>query len=433
MTISSHPTKDSLNGSWTVRSITSVKYYMLLVTHTIVYLVTDGEDPEQHFGMDQLTDYTNTQKPTVYVHPTELYHIHQLLEENLDSVERSSSGTLHSILSDLGEAPVDINMSVPLHVLRLELSDRRDGIPQESGGDIKKLLLDTKRLVILVIQVQSGPSLEGIFADPVTEEHEKIWEAVREEQFPSEGTEKEIEMAIRERNFKFGYQNAAMDVKSLSFEKLKSFASKLHAYLMQHNIIPPSPGYQSIINMIAVDITKKRERRKLRNAEIKKLSNILVHLEEKRNYLIGQGQSYKAYLDGCMKNMAERRGKRQKKVFPFTKQYFHIKHLKSRGLVPQFGSFKYSAKALYDRGIILDLAGVSKKLYARITIILSMDRAGIITFEGYFPLLNTQDLHVDVQYEELLQTQYEGVQTMKVLDGMATVNVNLLIYLINKK
>lgn len=219
----------------------------------------------------------------------------------------------------------------------------------------------------------------------------------------------------------------------MNFEKLKSFASKLHAYLLQHHVIPESPGYQSIINMIAVDITKKGERRKLRNAEIKKLQNILLHLDEKRQFLVGQGTSYKEYLDGCMNNMAERRGKKQKFVFPFTKQYFHMKNLKSHGLVPQFGSFKYSAKTLFDRGIILDLSGVSKKLYTRITLILSMDRAGIITFEGYFPLMNTQDLRVDVHYEELLQTQYEGVQTMKVLDGMATVNVNLLIYLINKK
>lgn len=177
------------------------------------FLVTDVEEPEQHFGMDQLSDYTNTQKPTIYVHPTELYHIHQLLEENLDSIERQNNGILHTILGELGEAPTDINMSVPLHVLRLELSDRSDGIPNESGGDIKKLLLDTKRLVILVIQVQSGPSLEAIFNAPVTEQDEKVWEVVREQQFPSEGTEKEIEMAIRERNFKFGYQNAAMDVK----------------------------------------------------------------------------------------------------------------------------------------------------------------------------------------------------------------------------
>ncbi|KAG1053095.1 hypothetical protein G6F43_004806 [Rhizopus delemar] len=395
--------------------------------------LTNVEEPEEHFGVDPLADHTSTQKPTVYIHPTELYHIHQLLEEHADYVEHQKTGILHAILQDLGEAPTDINLTVPLRLLRLELTDRRDGLSTETGGDVKKLLLDTKRLMILVIQVQSGPTLEDILNDPVTEEHERIWEIVKEEQFPSKGTEQEIEMANRERNFKFGYQNASMDVKSLSFAKLKSFATKLHAYLMQHGVIPESPGYQSIINMIAVDITKKGERRKLRNTEIKKLQTILYHLEEKRNFLTSQGDSYKEYLDSCMKNMAEKRGKKQKFVFPFTRQYFHIKNLQKRGLVPKFGSFKYSAKTLYDRGIILDLAGVSNKMYSRITIILSMDRAGIITFEGYFPLLNTQDLHVDVHYEDLLQTQYEGVQTMKVLDGMATVNVNLLIYLINKK
>ncbi|KAI8982300.1 Rho GTPase activation protein [Mycotypha africana] len=395
--------------------------------------LTDVEDPEEHFGMDHLSDYTNTQKPTVYVHPVELYHIHQLLEENVEFIERNNTGILHSILAELGEAPKNFEASAPLHVLRLELSDRRENIPTEAGGDIKKLLLDTKRLVMLVIQVQSGPTLEDIFKEPVTEEHEDIWKLVREQAFPSEGSEQEMERANRERHFKFGYQNASMDVKELSFSKLKSFTFTLHNHLMKHGIIPESPGYQSIINMIAVDITKKGERRKLRNAEIKKLQNILKHLQEKKQFLVDQGASYKEYLDGCMKNMAEKRGKKQKFVFPFTKQYFHMKNLQRRGLVPKFGSFKYTAKALYDRGIIIDLVGVPKKLYARITIILSMDRAGIITFEGYFPLSHNQDLHVDVQYEDLLQTQYEGIQTMKVLDGMATVNVNLLIYLINKK
>lgn len=178
-------------------------------------LVTDVEEPEDHFGMDPLADHTSTQKPTVYIHPTELYHIHQLLEEHADYVEHQKSGILHAILQDLGEAPTDVNLTVPLRLLRLELVDRRDGLPDDTngGGDVKKLLLDTKRLIILVIQVQSGPTLEAILNEPVTEEHERIWEIVREEQFPSTGTDKEIEMANRERNFKFGYKNASMDVK----------------------------------------------------------------------------------------------------------------------------------------------------------------------------------------------------------------------------
>jgi Ras GTPase-activating-like protein IQGAP2/3 len=160
--------------------------------------------------LDQLSDHTNTQKPIVYVHPTELYQIHQILEENIDYIESQKTGVVHTILRELGNAPVSTN--TPLHLLRLELSDRSDAITKGSSCH-KKLLLDTKRLIILVIQVQSGSSLEAILNEPSTDEHERIWEVVREEQFPSGGSEKDIEMALRERNFKFGCENAAMDVK----------------------------------------------------------------------------------------------------------------------------------------------------------------------------------------------------------------------------
>jgi len=39
---------------------------------------------------------------------------------------------------------------------------------------------------------------------------------------------------------------------------------------------------------------------------------------------------------------------------------------------------------------------------------------------------------MDLRLEDLLQAQYNNVQTMKLFEG-ATVNVNLLVYLINKK
>ncbi|KAI8983755.1 hypothetical protein BDB01DRAFT_850417 [Pilobolus umbonatus] len=397
--------------------------------------LTNVVEPEEHFGIDPLADLTNTQKPIIYIHPTDLFHIHGFIEENINYLEQQEDGILHCIMNELGKAPSEKNLyNIPTHLLRLELIDRRENMPTATnGGDIKKLLLDTKRLIVLVIQVQSGPDLETILSNPVTDEHEIAWNRLKEEEFPSEGTEKMVEYANKERNFKFGYQNASMDVKSLTFVQLKSFATKLHGFLMENGVIPRSPGYQSIINMIALDITKKGERRKSRNAEIERLKTIFMHLEEKAEYLKSQGASYKQYLDSSMNHMAEKKGKRQKFVLPFTTQYYHMKHLQKKGCVPKFGSFIYSAKALYDRQIIVDLADVPKKLYSRITIILSMGRANIITFEACFPLLSGQNLHVDVLYEDLLQTQYEGIQTMKVFDGMAKVNVNLLIYLINKK
>jgi Ras GTPase-activating-like protein IQGAP2/3 len=201
---------------------------------------------------------------------------------------------------------------------------------------------------------------------------------------------------------------------------------------MKHGIIPESPGYQSIINMIAVDITKKGERRKLRNAEIQKLQGILANLQEKHEFLLGQYTAFKKYWDSSIENMAKKRGEKKRFVLPFTRQYFHMKNLQKRGLVPKYSSFKYSAKDLYERGIIVDLVGVDKKLYSKIMITLSMDCPGVIAFEANFPMTNTH-LHVDVQYEDLLNAQYEGVSKKEVLEGMAVVNVNLLLYLINKK
>jgi Ras GTPase-activating-like protein IQGAP2/3 len=159
----------------------------------------------------------------------------------------------------------------------------------------------------------------------------------------------------------------------------------------------------------------------------------LEHLNDKKKYLLEQGNQYEDYLASCMNAMATKKGKKAKFVFPFTRQYFHIKGLQKQGAVPTFGSYKYTAKQLHERGILLELVGISKKHYDSIPIILSMDQAGVITIEGSYSGWSLSSVQVDIRYEELLQTQFEGVQSTSVLDGMAKANVNLLIYLINKK
>jgi len=40
---------------------------------------------------------------------------------------------------------------------------------------------------------------------------------------------------------------------------------------------------------------------------------------------------------------------------------------------------------------------------------------------------------VTLVFQDLLQLQYEGVNHMKMFDGRAKINVNLLIFLLNKK
>lgn len=220
---------------------------------------------------------------------------------------------------------------------------------------------------------------------------------------------------------------------SLAFHQLKVVTSRLLHYLTRTGAISAEGGYQEMINMIARDITGKTSRRQQRDNELTRLGQTLKNVVRKRHYLTEQRTQYEDYLKECMTIMAKKRGKRPRYGLPFTRQYFHVRALKKQGLEPTFGSFKYSGKQLYERGILVEVDGIEPKDYDKINIILSMDTVGIITIEGAYSRWPIPSVQVDMRYEELLQTQFEGAQTMQVLDGLVKVNVNLLIFLINKK
>ncbi|KAL0089256.1 hypothetical protein F4703DRAFT_1903770 [Phycomyces blakesleeanus] len=403
--------------------------------------LTDVEDPESYFGMDPLADMARTNKPMIYISPYELYYLHYMIETNLDSLETdqgSGNGMLADIVKQVGQSPYSPGNEhhLPETPICLSLSNRAEDIPQDPASRLKQLLVDTKRLVVYVIKSQSGPNLRAIFEEPVTEEHEENWNEVKEHEFGIQvkGTPtKDHLIRTKRRYLRLNPNDSPVDLGNITFFQLKTIAHRLVMHLEKCRVISDTNDFQDMINMIAQAITGKNSQRKQRDREIGKLTNSLEHLQVKKQYIADQRKQYDDYLQVCMNSMASKRGKRHKFMLPFTRQYFHIKRLEKQGLVPRYGSYKYTARQLHDRGIIVELSGIDKKHYDRIPIILSMDQAGIITIGGSYSGWGISSVQVDMRYESLLQTQFEGVQTMKVLDGFAKVNVNLLIYLINKK
>lgn len=122
-------------------------------------------------------------------------------------------------------------------------------------------------------------------------------------------------------------------------------------------------------------------------------------------------------------------------VMPFTKQYFHLRDLQKSGKSPQFGSFKYSAASLYEKGILLSIDQYSPRQFDRIDLVLSSDKAGHFEVELYNTTLG-QSLPIastEIRMEDLLQAQFENRVSFPLFDGMAKFNLNLLLYQINKK
>jgi len=120
---------------------------------------------------------------------------------------------------------------------------------------------------------------------------------------------------------------------------------------------------------------------------------------------------------------------------PFTKQYFHLRDLQKSGKTPQFGSFKYSAQDLYERGILLSIDQHSPRQFDKIDLVISSNRLGVFAIEMFNNALGiTNRMAVaDVRLEDLLQAQYQDRASLSLFNGLAKFNLNLLLYQINKK
>jgi len=130
------------------------------------------------------------------------------------------------------------------------------------------------------------------------------------------------------------------------------------------------------------------------------------------------------------------RGKGKKRfVLPFTKQYFHLRDLQKSGKNPQFGSFFYTAKDLYERGILLSIDRYSPRQFDKIQLTMYSDTAGVFTLLLGSTIFgpSTRIASEDVRMGDLLQAKYEKRPSYALFNGIVSVNLELFLFQINKK
>lgn len=89
-------------------------------------------------------------------------------------------------------------------------------------------------------------------------------------------------------------------------------------------------------------------------------------------------------------------------VVPFSSQYFHNRELARTGRVPKFGSYKYTAKSLADRGILLSIEGFSPRQYDSISLTISSDDVGQFVVEASMLGMPVPDGQVELSMDELV-------------------------------
>ncbi|KEP55797.1 IQ and RasGAP domain protein [Rhizoctonia solani 123E] len=394
--------------------------------------VADVVDAETEYHAHEFIDVTVQPKP-VYISPNEIYAMHGILTQNVEQVASGKDDPIRAVLTELVGPPTlsattDELKDARDRAVTLELSNRFAQV-KDPHAEEKAIWVQAKRGVLAILRVQPAKDLVESLMKPVTEGDEYAWEDIVDKELVTD------RMLQKRRLPSQGAQDSAYrleDIRTLSFREVKARAIQYLLELEKRDKVTRTDGYQGILNAIANDVRSKHRKRVQRKREMDNMREALNHLKQRKHAFEEQISSYHSYIDSAMNTMQRGKGKKRF-VIPFTKQFFHLRDLQRTGGEPQFGSYKYSAQYLYERGILLSIDRCSPRQFDRIDIVLSSNEIGIFTIQLINNLPGGSEVTEDIRMENLLQAQFENRVSLSLYDGLAKFNINLLLYQINKK
>ncbi|XP_034026002.1 ras GTPase-activating-like protein IQGAP2 [Thalassophryne amazonica] len=390
----------------------------------------DVPEPEEKFNIDEYSDMVTLSKPIIYISIEEIINTHSLLLEHRGAISPDHNDLLHELLQDLGDVPDveallgegavdpnDPNRESTLSQLakteisltltsKLELLDGDD-------KDVKTLMTKTKKLIVDVVRIQPGETLPEILETPASPQQESDHVRIVERR------------AVQDAQTPEGLKSspAVLEDSQLPLEQKKRKISRNLRNLEQAGIVTVANKYQDIINDISKDIRYQRRYRQRRKAELVKLQQTLTALNSKAAFYQEQRNYYDTYIKTCLDNLNRKNSRRSIKLDGKAEEKG------SKKWKPQ--SLKYTAARLHEKGVILEIEGLQTNQLKNVLFDISPTEE-VGDFEVKAKFMGVEMEKVQLHFQDLLQLQYDGVAVMKMFDR-AKVNVNLLIFLLNKK
>ncbi|XP_058512393.1 ras GTPase-activating-like protein IQGAP2 isoform X3 [Ochotona princeps] len=388
----------------------------------------DVPEPEDKFNMDKYTDVVMVSKPVIYISIEEIINTHSLLLQHLPAIAPEKNDSLSELLASLGEVPTvesflgegsmdpnDPNRESTLSQLSkteisLSLTSKYD-VGDGEAVDSRSLLIRTKKLIVDVVRNQPGSTLTEILETPATEQQEQDHTA---------DVASRAATASRTTGDQGQSQPLAEDAQ-LPLEQKKRKIQRNLRTLEQSGLVSSTNKYQDILNEIAKDIRNQRVYRKLRKAELAKLQQTLLALNKKAAFYEEQINYYDTYIKACLDNLNRKNSRRSIKL---------DNKEEARG-ARRAKPVRYTAARLHEKGVLLGIDDLQPSQFKNVLFdIIATEDVGIFDVRSKFLGMEMEKVQLNIQ--DLLQMQYEGVAVMKMFDKVK-VNVNLLIYLLNKK
>ena len=395
----------------------------------------DVPEPEVWFNVDQYSDLVTITKPVIYISAQEVCDTHQLLLQHQDQIAPDSQDPLHELLEDLGDVPTVVELlggEIPedekiQEMLKAQLGKTEISLTlmnkfevlEDDQADVKQLLVRTKRMVVDVIACEPAENIMQMLENNSTDDQEDLHQAIVKKR-----DLRDKKMTAAEDTGLVRHQSILGDTRMpLSFMKTK--IKKNLQTLELEQVVTRKNNYQDIINMIAQDIRNQRRYRNQRKQELMKIKQTIQSLQEKRKFYESQIDYYNRYVKTCIDNLQKKSNNRK------SRGLFKRTDADDNGQKSHHEKLKYSAAKLYEKGIVLEIEGLSTNQFKNIQFEISDTKdPGVFQINAKF--MGVEMDKVDLVFQDLLQLQYEGVAVIEMFNK-AKINVNLLIYLLNRK
>ncbi|NP_001082588.1 IQ motif containing GTPase activating protein 2 S homeolog [Xenopus laevis] len=387
-------------------------------------------EPEEKFNIDEFSDLVTLSKPVIYISIEEIINTHSLLLEHQDAISPDHNDILHELLealgtvpdveSFLGEGAVDSNDPNKENTLgqmaKTEISlslTSKLGLREGEDKDMKSLMIKTKKLIVDVIRTQSGETITEILETQasVPQENEHLVVIERRSRIDAKTPDK------------MKRSHSVFEDGQLPLEQKKRKILRNLRTLEQAGLVTEESKYQEIIIEIAKDIRNQRRYRQRRKAELVKLQQTLNALNSKTAFYQEQINYYNTYIKTCLDNLTRKNSRRSIKVDGKAEEKGSKKTKQA--------TLKYTAARLHEKGVILEIEGLQTNQFKNVLFDITPGYE-VGDFEVKAKFFGVEMEKVQLHFQDLLQMQYDGVAVMKMFDK-AKVNVNLLIFLLNRK
>lgn len=384
------------------------------------------EEPETVYNVTQYSEATLIVKPTIYITIQEICETHQLLLDHEEILAPDSNDPLHVLLSDLGERPsVHALVGEALEscsgtVGRMEVClalinkfDVTETAEEKDSKDSNKMFSRTKQLLVDVLRCVEGSSIGHLVTGPTLSPQEERYRSIIHTRTRQEHQAKLNHTALNR-------SNSFLAETRVSLHEVKTRLTHNLRRLENQGLTSRSDNYQTLLNAIASDIVNQRQHRISRRMELQRLLVTAKQLEEKEKFYRDQLDSYHTYLSTCLANIAAR----NKNVHQASSKQNGEKTRSKQ-------TIKYPATKLMEKGVLLEVEDLPETQRKNVLFeITPLATTGIFHVQVKFMGVPMEFVEIDIQ--ELLQLQYEGV-TVKKMFSKVKVNVNLLLHLLNTK